>query len=115
MGPEWLALAEADLKKGGPLPRRRVGIFLASQSSTASRRKVGAMVSHNDIDMGAGDGGETHQHIPVDSAHDADSHLTTNQGIREFDNQNHAGARPRMKSDLALQRFTDAVGSDPKE
>lgn len=46
------------------------------------------MTSNSDFDTGIGEGGETHQHIPVDSTDATASHLTTNQGIRISDNQN---------------------------
>jgi catalase len=53
-----------------------------------------------------GDGGETHQHVPVKGDHEAEAHLTTNQGIRVSDNQNQlkAGARgPVLLEDFALR------------
>jgi len=51
-----------------------------------------------------GAGGETHQH--VQGAHDPDTQLTTNQGIRVSDNQNSlkAGARgPTLLEDFVLR------------
>ena len=53
-----------------------------------------------------GNGGETHQHVPVKGDHEAETHLTTNQGIRVSDNQNQlkAGARgPVLLEDFALR------------
>jgi catalase len=54
-----------------------------------------------------GEGGETHQHVPVKGPHDTtEMHLTTNQGIRVSDNQNSlkAGARgPTLLEDLPLR------------
>jgi catalase len=51
-------------------------------------------------------GGELHQHVPTDGPHDPAGHLTTNQGIRIADNQNHlkAGARgPALLEDFILR------------
>ena len=54
-----------------------------------------------------GEGGETHQHVAENGAHDsAGAHLTTNQGIRVSDNQNQlkAGARgPVLLEDFVLR------------
>jgi catalase len=46
------------------------------------------MASKITFDTGAGNGGETHQHVPQKGSHDGADHLTTNQGIRVSDNQN---------------------------
>lgn len=54
----------------------------------------------------AGNGGELHQHVPTEGPHQAAGHLTTNQGIRIADNQNHlkAGARgPALLEDFILR------------
>ncbi len=51
-------------------------------------------------------GGETHQRVPAKGPHDAEVHLTTNQGIRVSDNQNQlkAGARgPVLLEDFVLR------------
>jgi len=51
-------------------------------------------------------GGETHQRVPEKGPHDAEGHLTTNQGIRVSDNQNQlkAGARgPVLLEDFVLR------------
>ena len=51
-------------------------------------------------------GGETHQRVPAKGPHDAEGHLTTNQGIRVSDNQNQlkAGARgPVLLEDFVLR------------
>ena len=53
-----------------------------------------------------GTGGELHQHVPTDGPHGPAGHLTTNQGIRIADNQNHlkAGARgPALLEDFILR------------
>ncbi|MBB4630847.1 catalase [Sphingosinicella soli] len=53
-----------------------------------------------------GKGGETHQQVPKSGPHDAEGHLTTNQGIRVSDNQNQlkAGARgPVLLEDFVLR------------
>ena len=53
-----------------------------------------------------GNGGELHQHVPSEGPHHAAGHLTTNQGIRIADNQNHlkAGARgPALLEDFILR------------
>ncbi|MBB4302975.1 catalase [Rhodobium orientis] len=53
-----------------------------------------------------GNAGETHQHVPKKGPHDADGHLTTNQGIRVSDNQNSlkSGARgPTLLEDFVLR------------
>ena len=44
-------------------------------------------------DRGAAD--ELHQHVPARGPHDAEGHLTTNQGIRISDNQNQLKSGPR--------------------
>ena len=44
-------------------------------------------------DRGTGD--ELHQRVPESGPHDAEGHLTTNQGIRVSDNQNQLKAGPR--------------------
>ncbi|MBB6092924.1 catalase [Povalibacter uvarum] len=53
-----------------------------------------------------GDGGETHQQVPKQSSHDAEGHLTTDQGIRISDNQNslRSGVRgPTLLEDFVLR------------
>ena len=53
-----------------------------------------------------GNGGELHQHVPTAGPHTPAGHLTTNQGIRIADNQNHlkAGARgPALLEDFILR------------
>lgn len=53
-----------------------------------------------------GAGGETHQQVPKAGPHEAEGHLTTNQGIRISDNQNQlkAGARgPVLLEDFVLR------------
>jgi catalase len=53
-----------------------------------------------------GNGGETHQHVPEKGPHDAEAHLTTNQGIRISDNQNQlkSGERgPVLLEDFVLR------------
>ena len=53
-----------------------------------------------------GQGGETHQKVPEAGPHDAQGHLTTNQGIRVSDNQNSlkSGARgPSLLEDFVLR------------
>src|SRR6201991_3376234 len=54
-----------------------------------------------------GHGGETHQRVPDEGAHeDAEAHLTTNQGIRVSDNQNSlkSGERgPVLLEDFVLR------------
>ncbi|MBI1684513.1 catalase [Caulobacter hibisci] len=42
-----------------------------------------------------GTGDETHQHVPEKGPHDAEAHLTTNQGVRVSDNQNQLKSGPR--------------------
>ena len=44
-------------------------------------------------DRGTGD--ELHQRVPDGRPHDAEGHLTTNQGIRVSDNQNQLKSGPR--------------------
>ena len=44
-------------------------------------------------DRGTGD--ELHQRVPESGPHDAEGHLTTNQGIRVSDNQNQLKSGPR--------------------
>ena len=60
-----------------------------------------------DFTNDAGDGGETHQHVPKSGPHDDPAaHLTTNQGIRVSDNQNSlkSGARgPTLLEDFVLR------------
>jgi len=53
------------------------------------------MATTNDFEVDVGNGGETHQHVPVDGPHEPLDHLTTNQGIRVSDNQNQLKAGPR--------------------
>jgi catalase len=64
-------------------------------------------MAKNDFDTGAGNGGETHQHVPEGGPHGrAEAHLTTNQGIRVSDNQNSlkSGARgPTLLEDFVLR------------
>ncbi len=54
-----------------------------------------------------GQGGETHQHVPVGGPHDTSAaHLTTNQGLRISDNQNSLTVGPRgpvLLEDFALR------------
>jgi len=57
-------------------------------------------------DTDVGDGGETHQHVPVEGPHGPEGHLTTNQGVRVSDNQNQlkTGARgPVLLEDFVLR------------
>src|ERR1700761_8450395 len=60
-----------------------------------------------DFDTAAGNGGETHQHVPKGGPHgDGQGHLTTNQGIRVSDNQNSlkSGERgPTLLEDFVLR------------
>ena len=63
------------------------------------------MVDKN-FDTDRGNGGETHQHVPGKGSHDAEGHLTTNQGIRVSDNQNSlkSGSRgPTLLEDFVLR------------
>ncbi|EGF89185.1 catalase HPII [Asticcacaulis biprosthecium C19] len=58
------------------------------------------------FDTRAGNGGETHQHVPGKGPHIPEGHLTTNQGIRVSDNQNSlkSGARgPTLLEDFVLR------------
>jgi len=61
----------------------------------------------NDFDTDAGNGGETHQHVPEGGPHGGtETHLTTNQGIRVSDNQNSlkSGERgPTLLEDFVLR------------
>jgi catalase len=61
----------------------------------------------NDFDTDAGNGGETHQHVPKGGPHGGvQAHLTTNQGIRVSDNQNSlkSGERgPTLLEDFVLR------------
>ncbi len=53
-----------------------------------------------------GNGGETHQQVPKQGSHEAEGHLTTDQGIRVSDNQNslRSGARgPTLLEDFVLR------------
>ncbi|EIT71877.1 MULTISPECIES: catalase [Hydrocarboniphaga] len=53
-----------------------------------------------------GTGDELHQQVPSQGPHDAQGHLTTNQGIRVADNQNQLKAGPRgpvLLEDFALR------------
>ena len=72
----------------------------------ASRKSSDAAKSAHFV-TDEGTGGETHQHVSETGDHDAaDTHLTTNQGIRISDNQNSlkAGARgPTMLEDFVLR------------
>ncbi|MBL8267760.1 catalase [Steroidobacter sp.] len=64
------------------------------------------MAKQKDFTTLVGDGGETHQQIPKKDTHDADGHLTTDQGIRIADNQNslRSGARgPTLLEDFVLR------------
>src|SRR5450755_2057117 len=65
-----------------------------------------AMANKPGFDTDTGRGGETHQRVPKRGSHGAESHLTTNQGIRVSDNQNSlkAGARgPTLLEDFVLR------------
>jgi len=61
----------------------------------------------SDFNTDAGNGGETHQHVPEGGPHGgAETHLTTNQGIRVSDNQNSlkSGERgPTLLEDFVLR------------
>jgi catalase len=64
------------------------------------------MATQHGFDTDAGNGGETHQHVPAKGPHAAAEHLTTNQGVRVSDNQNQlkAGARgPVLLEDFVLR------------
>jgi catalase len=64
------------------------------------------MSSKGEFDTDRGHGGETHQHVPPGGPHDAETHLTTNQGIRVADNQNslRSGERgPTLLEDFVLR------------
>ena len=64
------------------------------------------MATGTDYDTDSGNGGETHQHVPVKGPHTGEGHLTTNQGIRVSDNQNQltAGERgPVLLEDFVLR------------
>jgi catalase len=64
------------------------------------------MATRTGYDTDAGNGGETHQHVPVEGSQTAEGHLTTNQGIRISDNQNQlkAGTRgPVLLEDFVLR------------
>ena len=60
----------------------------------------------SDFTTRIGEGGETHQQVPENGPHDGEGHLTTNQGIRVSDNQNHvkSGERgPVLLEDFVLR------------
>ena len=64
------------------------------------------MANQDDFTTDAGNGGETHQHVPEKGPHDPEGHLTTNQGIRISDNQNQlkSGERgPVLLEDFVLR------------
>ncbi|MGK2915446.1 MAG: catalase [Porticoccaceae bacterium] len=64
------------------------------------------MTDQGDYDSETSNGGETHQRVPAKGKHAAESHLTTNQGIRVSDNQNQlkAGERgPVLLEDFVLR------------
>ena len=64
------------------------------------------MATRDGFDTDVGNGGETHQHVPVEGSHKPEDHLTTNQGIRVSDNQNQlkAGDRgPVLLEDFVLR------------
>jgi catalase len=64
-------------------------------------------MANDSFDTDAGNGGETHQHVPKGGPHGrGDAHLTTNQGIRVSDNQNSlkSGERgPTLLEDFVLR------------
>jgi catalase len=63
-------------------------------------------MSQDHFKTDTGNGGETHQHVPEKGPHDAEAHLTTNQGIRVSDNQNQlkSGERgPVLLEDFVLR------------
>jgi catalase len=63
-------------------------------------------MSQDHFDTDAGNGGETHQHVPEKGPHTPEDHLTTNQGIRVSDNQNQlkSGERgPVLLEDFVLR------------
>ena len=53
------------------------------------------MATQDGFETDAGNGGETHQHVPAEGPHGGEGHLTTNQGIRVSDNQNQLKTGPR--------------------
>jgi catalase len=57
----------------------------------------------------SGNGGETHQHVPVKGTHSPDGHLTTNQGIRVSDNQNQLKVGPRGPVQLEDFAFREKI------
>ncbi len=64
------------------------------------------MADQGSFTTDVGNGGETHQHVPEKGPHDAEGHLTTNQGIRVSDNQNQlkSGERgPVLLEDFVLR------------
>jgi catalase len=64
------------------------------------------MATQRGYDTDTGDGGETHQHVPVSGKDAAQDHLTTNQGAKISDNQNQlkAGERgPVLLEDFVLR------------
>jgi catalase len=64
------------------------------------------MATQDDFKTDVGNGGETHQHVPEKGPHEAEAHLTTNQGIRVSDNQNQlkSGERgPVLLEDFVLR------------
>ncbi len=64
------------------------------------------MATKSGYESDFGNGGETHQHVPVKGRHTPEGHLTTNQGIRVSDNQNQlkAGLRgPVLLEDFVLR------------
>ncbi len=64
------------------------------------------MTTNSDHDSQIGAGGETHQRVSDNGTHEAEGHLTTNQGIRVSDNQNQlkSGERgPVLLEDFVLR------------
>lgn len=64
------------------------------------------MADQTKFDTDRGSGGELHQHVPIKGPHQAEVHLTTNQGIRISDNQNslRSGERgPTLLEDFVLR------------
>jgi catalase len=64
------------------------------------------MTNKPGFDTDTGRGGETHQRVPKRGSHGAEGHLTTNQGIRVFANQNSRKAAvrgPTLLEDFVLR------------
>lgn len=64
------------------------------------------MAATKEFTTTSGNGGETHQQVPKQGPHDAEGHLTTDQGIRIADNQNslRSGTRgPTLLEDFVLR------------